>query len=405
MQLLLFKKKYNLGSDGVVGKSSLQKLEELELLTLEDFTLTTLKKGTAHDDVILLKEALERDGLLFKSNDKMPTIKAYKDQYGNILSLQRNKRKSVIGSEILLNQYDQIVNAEDNLRIHKNSFTYDSGGNLVIKADTQFNFYRAYNDNREVTDIVLYIKDAYKSDTDREKTIAGGGSYYSKRVSIPELYIYKGGAVRVPYQYKTLDDDRNMVISKDFLDLNPDFFTKDSEGNLVVSKENYTISKTGIIQPQSAMVLIDYKTGELKAIVGGRNVSGQKIFNRATNPRQPGSSIKPLGVYLPAIDTGITAATVYDDRPRFNPSGQRWPYNWYEYSEFKYRGLMTVREALKDSNNVVAVDIARQMGVENSIPYLKKLGISTIVETGNVNDINPSAVALGGMTKGIKPLI
>lgn len=402
--VIAFQKKYGLGSDGVVGKSTLKKLEELEQLSLEDFTHSTYSRGMVDDEVIRLKEALEREGLLFKSNDKMPTIKAYKDQYGNILSLQYNKNKTLTGSEILLNKYSQIITDNDDLRIHSNSFKYDSSGNLVLKSDTQFNFYRAYDNNGEVSDIVIYIKDAYKSDEDREKTIAGGGRYYSKRVSIPELYIYKGGSIRVPYEYKTFDDQRNMIVKKEFLDANPNFFTKDAEGNLIVSKDNYSISKTGIIQPQSAMVLIDYRTGHLKAIVGGRNVSGQKIFNRATNPRQPGSSIKPIGVYLPAIDHGITAATIYDDRPRYNQGGQRWPYNWYEYSEFKYRGLMTVREALKDSNNVIPVDIANELGVENCIPYLKKLGISTLVESGNINDINPSSVALGGMTKGIKPI-
>jgi len=402
--VIAFQKKYNLGSDGVVGQSTLNKMSELELLNLDDFTLRTYSKGLVNNEVVNLKEALERDGLLFKSNDKMPTIKAYKDANGNILSLQSNRKKTVIGSEILLNKYSHIITDDDSLRIHKSSYEYDSSGNLVILADKQFNFYNAYNDQREVTDIVLYLKDAYKSDEDREKTISGGGAYYSRRMSIPELYIYKGGSVRIPYEFKHLDDSRNMVISKDFLNINPDFFTQDSDGNLIVSDDNFTISKTGIIQPQSAMVLIDYRTGELKAIVGGRNVTGQKIFNRATNPRQPGSSIKPIGVYLPAIDRGITAATVYDDRPRYNPSGQRWPFNWYEYSEFKYRGLMTVRTALKDSNNVIAVDIAREIGVENSIPYLKKLGISTLVESGNTNDLNPSSVALGGMTRGIKPI-
>ena len=59
----------------------------------------------------------------------------------------------------------------------------------------------------------------------------------------------------------------------------------------------------GMPQPQSAMVILDYRTGHIKALVGGRHITGRKGTNRATTPRQPGSTIKPLSVYTPVIDT------------------------------------------------------------------------------------------------------
>ena len=75
---------------------------------------------------------------------------------------------------------------------------------------------------------------------------------------------------------------------------------------------------------------MDYRTGEIKALVGGRDVEGLQILNRATSaPRQPGSTIKPLSVYLPALDNGFTAASPIDDIPHYNDAGELWPNNWY----------------------------------------------------------------------------
>ena len=59
----------------------------------------------------------------------------------------------------------------------------------------------------------------------------------------------------------------------------------------------------GVTQPQSAMVIIDYHNGQIKSLIGGRNVKGKRTLNRATSPVQPGSTIKPLSIYTAAIDT------------------------------------------------------------------------------------------------------
>ena len=168
------------------------------------------------------------------------------------------------------------------------------------------------------------------------------------------------------------------------------------------------------------MVIFDYKTGGIKAMVGGRNVEGRQIFNRATKPRQPGSSIKPMGVYGPAIQSGMekaksgiangtsegnsygelwTAASVIDDAP-LTIQGKLWPKNWYN----GYRGLHTMRQSLEQSINVNAVKIFSNIGVDASVKFLKKCGVSSIVESGDVNDMNAAALALGGMSYGISPL-
>ncbi|SHJ12378.1 transglycosylase domain-containing protein [Lutispora thermophila] len=160
-----------------------------------------------------------------------------------------------------------------------------------------------------------------------------------------------------------------------------------------------TEDENGTLQPEAAMVIIDNNTGHIKAVMGGRSSKVRRGLNRATqSPRQPGSSIKPLAVYTPALDNGYTAATVIDDSPV--TFGNYSPNN---YSR-NFNGLVTVREAIQSSLNVVAVKIVQDIGVQRSVEYLEKFGISTIVKTGSKTDLNLPALALGGMTKGIKPV-
>ena len=93
---------------------------------------------------------------------------------------------------------------------------------------------------------------------------------------------------------------------------------------------NSRVDSDGSHQPQSSMVILDYRTGQIKALVGGRHITGRKTLNRATTPQQPGSAIKPLSVYTPAIDTlKITQATAvsdamggykFKDNNRWNPN-------------------------------------------------------------------------------------
>ena len=81
-------------------------------------------------------------------------------------------------------------------------------------------------------------------------------------------------------------------------------------------------------------------------------------------------------------------------------NGRAWPKNWYT----GYRGRMTLRTAVEQSVNVCAVKVYQQMGPEFPTSQLKKMGITSIVEDGDTNDMNPAALALGGMTHGISPL-
>lgn len=151
---------------------------------------------------------------------------------------------------------------------------------------------------------------------------------------------------------------------------------------------------------EAAAVFMDAKTGYVRALVGGRKHKAQLGTNRATLPHQPGSTIKPLSVYAPGLEAGLTPGTVFDDAPMYR-NGKIYPHNW----DFTYQGLITVRDALKLSVNVVAIKIAERIGLDRAFESVKRFGITTLVDSGPQSDKgSPSALALGGLTQGITPL-
>lgn len=158
---------------------------------------------------------------------------------------------------------------------------------------------------------------------------------------------------------------------------------------------------------QSAIVVMDPYTGEVKGISGGTGKkSGDFVLNRATQSvRQPGSAIKPIAVYAPAIENGlITAGSIYEDKKitigNWSPKNQ--------YSGF--RGPMTVQEAVRISCNTVAVQVLQELGVNKSFNFMKnKLGVTSLVEKREQNgkvytDLTLPSLALGGLTDGISPM-
>lgn len=159
--------------------------------------------------------------------------------------------------------------------------------------------------------------------------------------------------------------------------------------------------------PQSAMVVTDPQTGAVRGLYGGYGEKKGSVFNRATQmERSPGSSIKPLLVYGPGIETGkITMATVIDDVPqhmRLNdlsiPEKEReqiYPKN----VENKNFGLTTIREGLVKSRNVIAALTLRDYtGFDTGLTYLEKVGLPRWEDKGKVS------IAMGGFTNRMSPL-
>lgn len=155
----------------------------------------------------------------------------------------------------------------------------------------------------------------------------------------------------------------------------------------------YYTDENKLKQPQSAIVAVDPKTGLIKAMIGGR---GTDQFNRAVMAeRQPGSSFKPF-VYLNALEHGATPNDIVDDSPI---PGSWNPQNF----DRRFHGKMTYRTALINSFNIPAIKISEKYGHGNVLKLAKKMGITTLVETGDENDENGS-MALGGLTHGVTPL-
>ncbi|MCL2099170.1 MAG: transglycosylase domain-containing protein [Oscillospiraceae bacterium] len=170
----------------------------------------------------------------------------------------------------------------------------------------------------------------------------------------------------------------------------------------------------GAIPYQSAMVLLDPENNNILGIVGGRcsPITGPKVargLNRASDSRrQPGSSIKPVSVYGPALDVGlIDWGTPLQDTPFTVINGRNWPVNL----PAGYEGSISLQRAVSVSKNTTAVHVLEQLTPEYIFKFMHDdLNVTSIVESetdaaGKVfSDIGLAQLALGGLTYGIKPL-
>ena len=158
------------------------------------------------------------------------------------------------------------------------------------------------------------------------------------------------------------------------------------------------------LQPQVSMLIIEPKTGYVKVWLGGRDMVVRQGLDRvATITNQPGSAIKPLVVYGPALASGrFTAASTIDDVPSAWPTGN--PSNPLyiprNYNPNTFYGYTSIRNGIPPSHNVMAVKLLEQVGIRNAIEWAEKLGIGTFVKSGAANDIG-LASGLGGLTDGV----
>ena len=137
-------------------------------------------------------------------------------------------------------------------------------------------------------------------------------------------------------------------------------------------------NEDGVYKLQSSATIIDYKTGHVKALVGGRGEQPAMSHNRAYyDLKSIGSATKPLTVYGPAIDLGLGGAgTVVNDSPLTNKELSSTGYKDQPKNEYNsYRGPLTFREAIKISSNLAAIKVANEVGTSNSIAYGEKLGL------------------------------
>lgn len=330
------------------------------------------------------------------SNFPNPTSISY-DSSGNILDKY---------GTIVMYKYSNFISG-GKFKFRSGEIKKNSDGSMTVKKGKRLKIYTTTLSDG-TTDYTLSFPNMY--------TWSGG-----------KLYSISGGSIDIPQKYKSLDDNGNLVISAKYFKTSAgkNMFRK-SGNTWYIKKSNLTISQK-VIQPQAAMTIIDNKTGQIIAMVGGRKASGKMIYNRAITTRQPGSSIKPLSVYSAAlqqsveeanagkthtfVDYGIDSqgtsgwgsyitegSTVVDEPCYIN--GKTWPTN----SGGGYSGTQTLKTALTNSINTCAVKILYQVGTSYSAKMVKKYGITSLDTSGSVSDMNAAALALGGMTNGVSTL-
>ena len=182
--------------------------------------------------------------------------------------------------------------------------------------------------------------------------------------------IYRGGLTIC-----STEDSRMQELAGEVIN-NPDYYTSDE---------------------QASLVLMDTETGQVRALIGGRGEKNANLLlNRATSMvRQPGSTIKVIGEYAAALDSGaMTLGTVIADSPCTYSDGT-------EVHNFdgSYKGNITVQTAIAQSRNIVALKCFNQIGMDPIWNMIGKFGITTLTENDKVE-----ALALGGTYGGVTNL-
>ena len=184
--------------------------------------------------------------------------------------------------------------------------------------------------------------------------------------------------------------------------------------------DNFPSVDESFIQPQSSCVIIDPDTGDVLALAGARGEKlGNRILNYATQTkRPPGSSIKPISVYAPALEAGlITYGTIVDDVPvnfgeQFNADTGELEYTrtggYPSNAPNVYNGLTTIHSAVRRSVNTVAWRVLEELTLEISYSFLRdRLGITSLVYADElasgavVSDLGYAPLALGQLSYGI----
>ena len=338
----------------------------------------------------------------FQDGSNFPYVSAPSDGDGNLLNND---------GKIALYKYSNFFDKDGNFRLsgEAGDVTVNDDGSITINANHKLHIYETEVNGE--TDYSLEFKTYYFYDDN------------------DILYSISGGYLNIPSAYKSSDGMGNVIIDKAFFEDEYYEGALKIDGNdVIITSKAYTLSPKQR-QPQAAMTIVGVGTGQVKAMVGGRQFGGQKVLNRSLNPRQPGSSIKPLAVYGAALQKSYDLAaagekwkftnfhidkqgtkgwgdyvtvhsSIEDERTKIE--GKNWPNNFNN----SFSGKNTFKTAIQKSINTCAVKLVLQVGSEYSIEQLKKFGLTTVQDdlSDPVNDANPAALGLGAMTQGVEPL-
>lgn len=296
------------------------------------------------------------------------------DQYGNISTPEGN---------LLYYKKSNLINEDGEFVLPKGQFKVGEDGSLTIMPGR----IRAYDGYLDLSDFFTI---------DENKI----------------LHTHQVSAIPIDNSFMDRHDDGSVTLLPDFFSHNTtDFYHLTQSGNLALSTDYYSIDEKGVMQPQSAVTVLDSQTGEVRAMVGGREQDSRHFLNRALKyPRQPGSSIKPLADYTAPFALGYNQGAGIDDVPMRMSEGKPWPSNF----DGKYRGYVSLSEALYQSLNPPAVRWLDKIGIDTSKEYLTRYGIINkkhpdrdhFIEKSENETVNDEILplAIGGMTQGLTTL-
>ncbi len=161
---------------------------------------------------------------------------------------------------------------------------------------------------------------------------------------------------------------------------------------------NFTKDSKARGKEQTAGIMIDNKTGAILGMIEGRDFKIEQMNYATQMVRQPGSTMKPIAAYLPALDAGlIQPAGILDDAPIILKDGTKG-FHIPKNANNRYQGLVTARYALNKSLNLPALKLFNEkVGIDNSWAFAKKLGITTITD----DDYNAQTGVIGGLRYGV----
>ncbi|MGN8227010.1 transglycosylase domain-containing protein [Paenibacillus polymyxa] len=164
------------------------------------------------------------------------------------------------------------------------------------------------------------------------------------------------------------------------------------------NKNNFSATSKTKGDEQAAAILIQHKTGAILGMMEGRDFQKEQMNYATQMVRQPGSAMKPIAAYLPALDSGLVQpGSIVDDAPIILKDGSNG-YHIPKNSNNRYQGLVTARYALNQSLNTIALKLFNEkVGISNAWAFAKKLGITTLESSDN----NAQTGVLGGLAHGV----
>lgn len=233
-------------------------------------------------------------------------------------------------------------------------------------------------------------------------TTAQAKQYQATAIVTTDNYTYKN-SYKYPYFF---DAVINEAISKygltesEIMNKGYRIYTTLDQGNqtqmqtLFKNNAYFPANASDGTKVQAASIALNPNTGGVEAVVGGRGKHVFRGYNRAIQMRrQPGSTIKPLAVYTPALENGYYYDSQLTDKKKSYGSNKYTPHNYGGV----YSGKLPMYQALAQSTNAPAVWLLNKIGVEKGYASVKKFGLPVSKSDKNL------ALALGGLKTGVSP--